>query len=176
MQILWLLYMWDAATAIMLSQCVIVYVSFTVCNVASSKIHYYASCKCYGVQCCYYYVAVTVCKFGVHMYLLLYVMLFLVEVTNMLLCKHYYMQYCCHYMFLSLFVIVTYICVCHGMLVEAITMLWCQCYCVQCCCRYMLLSLFLIVMYVSVIVMLLLVEATTMLWCKCYCAQFCSCH
>ena len=56
-----------------LSQCVIVvYVSVTVCNVASSKSHHYASYKFYGVQCCCYFVAVTMCKCGIHMYLLFY--------------------------------------------------------------------------------------------------------
>ena len=65
--------MCNAVTATVLSQCVfVVYVSVTVCNVASSKSHHYASYKYYSVQCCCYFVAVTVCKCGIHMYLLLY--------------------------------------------------------------------------------------------------------
>ena len=65
--------MCNAAIATVLSQCVIVvYVSVTVCNVASSKSHHYASYKYYGVQCCCYFGAITVCKCGIHMYLLLY--------------------------------------------------------------------------------------------------------
>ena len=65
--------MCNAATATVLSQCVIVvYVCVTVCNVASSKSHHYALYKFYSVQCCCYFVTVIVCKCGIHMYLLLY--------------------------------------------------------------------------------------------------------
>ena len=95
---------------------IIVYVSVTLCNVASSKSHYYASYKCYDVQYCCYYVAVTVYIYiYIHMYLLLYlyVMLLLVKVTTiiMLLCIGYYA------MLLPLYVAVTacncYVRVCH---------------------------------------------------------------
>ena len=97
--------MCNAATAMVLSQCVIVvYVPVTVCNVASSKSHHYASYKLYGVQCCCYFVAVTVCKCGIHMYFLLYcraqfklytrvqvhvcVCMFNACITSKLLCAH----------------------------------------------------------------------------------------
>ena len=47
---LWLLYVFNAASTTVLPQCVNVYVSVTIYNVANCNSHYYAFCKCYGVQ------------------------------------------------------------------------------------------------------------------------------
>ena len=88
-------------------------VSVTVCNIASSK------------SITMLHVNVTVCNAAaimllslcvnvvyVHMYLLLYVVLFLVEATTMLWCKGYCAHSCCHYMLLLLGINVAYIIFC----------------------------------------------------------------